>query len=212
MVGEWSAPHLDADDESALAELDPVRLAESVPDLNKISRIALHTTALIAHEYDPEQRVELAPFVTGFSFGMDTGGYNQARIDAVVRRQTVYDRGHEDSTSIAAKLHQLARRRIAGAPLYLCGMFGDPLEGGVRTGVTAEEVELQMADVAAGWARNVLQDRGALALQQRFRVVLYNGFVLDAEEAEKLDSERRVYQRLFGRCCVPQFDEALWEA
>jgi hypothetical protein len=199
LVGEGLDPYVEPEDEARLAELDPLELAKKVRDLNKISRIALQTTALIAHERDPEQRVDMAPYVAGMRYGMDTTGYNQARLESIVKRSTVYDRGHEDSTAIAAKFHELARRRVADAPLYLSGLYEEAPEGGVRVGVTAEEVELQMADVAAGWASDVLQGRGALALQRVFRLVLYNGFRLDATEAEKLDTERRFHQRLIER-------------
>ena len=199
LVGEGWDPCLEPEDETRLAELDPIRIAERVRNLNKISRIALQTTALIAHERDPEQRVDITPYVAGMRYGMDTTRYNQARLESIVKRSTVYDRGHEDSTAIAARYHELARRRVADAPLYLSGLYDEAPEGEVRVGATDEEVELQMADVAAGWASDVLQSQGALALHRTFRLVLYNGFLLDAEEAEKLDTERRFHRRLSER-------------
>lgn len=183
-----------------IQHLDPLVIAERTKDLNKLSRIALQTTALVAHELDPETRTDIAPYIEGFRYGMDTTGYNQARLEALVRRSVVYDRGHEDATSLAARYHEAARARAADCPLNWTDQDQErPLLGEVRVGVTQEEVELQVADVAAGWASHILGVRGALVLCNTFRVVIYNGSPLSRTEAERLDTERRFHDRMIER-------------
>lgn len=183
-----------------IGHLDPLRIARETKGLTKLSRIALQTTALVAHELDPETRTAIAPFVEGLRFGLDTAAYDQARLETLVRRSIVYDRGHEDATSIAAALHGAARTRAANCPIRWAAANDDvPTFGAVRTGATHEEAELQMADVAAGWASEILRTRGALALSKTFRFVVYNGVPLKQAQAERIDSERRFHDRLIER-------------
>lgn len=181
-------------------QLDPFEIAKRTTGLNKIARIALQTSALVAHEHDPEQHVAIGRYVDGGRWGTGIGEFNQARLEALARRSIVYDRGHEDSTSIAADLHRAARKRLENSPFSLAsaGDYAFPV-GDVRTGSTSDEVELQMADVAAGFARQILSEQGALALAKSFRVVLYNGRLLRLADAEKLDTESRFHRRLIDR-------------
>lgn len=179
--------------------LDPLAIAERTPDLNKLSRIALQTTALVAHEHDANTRIEFERYLVAHRW-MPDGWINQARLEALAKRSIVYDRGHEDSTSIAAKLHQAACERVNNCPRRWANPEEpDAAVGQVRTGITRDEVPLQMADVAAGWASSILASRGAVALAKTFRIVLYNGVPLDHTQAEKLDTERRFHDRLIAR-------------
>ena len=200
LVGEGLLAHERMEGLRGIKQLDPLSVAERTPDLNKLARIALQTTALVAHEYDPDARGDIEVHVEEMRWGMDDRRYNQARLEALARRSIVYDRGHEDATSIAARLHRAACDRLADSPLSWASPDDpDDLAGEVRTGVTAVEVQLQMADVAAGWAAHLLSTHGALALSKTFRIVLHNGLQLTNEEAQKLDTERRFHDSLIDR-------------
>lgn len=196
LVGDWGDE--DPNPEPDLSELDPVRLADSIGSLPKVARIALNTTALTAHERDPEHLVLLSPLMSSVRYSWDLSHVNQVRLEGIVGRSTVYDQGHKDATDIALKFHQIAQRRVTRAPTYLTGLVETP-RGEVRTGVTANEAELQVVDVATGWASEILNEQGAHALHRTFRLVIYNGMLLDSEEAEKLDSERRFHDRMIQR-------------
>lgn len=184
--------------ESSLAALDPFHLAAKEPKLNTVSRIALQTTALVSHEHDPDAR---RPLIEGVSvYGMAADGYyNQRRLEAIAHRSVVFDRGHEDATQVSIDFHRAAQRRLANSPLSMSGLDGTFPNGLVRTGDTAMEIELQMADIAVGWASHVLQEWGALELNRRFRCVLYNGIPLDRADAERLDTEKRFHRRAVER-------------
>jgi hypothetical protein len=196
LVCEWG-DH-DPNPEPGLLELDPVRLADSIGSLPKVARVALNTTALTAHERDPDQMVFLSPLMSSVRYSWDLSHVNQVRLEGIVARSTVYDQGHKDATDIALQFHQIAQRRVKRAPIYLTGLVETP-RGEVRTGVTAQEAELQAVDVATGWASEVLNEQGATALHRTFRLVIYNGMLLNGEEAEKLDSEMRFHNTMIQR-------------
>lgn len=187
-------------DKSALhsRDLDPLRLVERMPNLNKLSRVAIQATALMGHEHDPSFFEEVATSLRPHRF-WDEGRYNQVRLEALARRSMVFDRGHESETEFVVRLREAAVNRIDQFTPYRTGLIGRPMRGEVRMDVTATTVELQVADVAAGWAKHVLQERGTLELCRQFRLVIYNGITLSRERAMKLDDERRFGQRTIAR-------------
>ena len=183
---------------SPSSDLDPLRLVERMPDLNKLSRIAVQSTALMGHEHDPAFFDEIAATMRRFRF-WDESRYNQARLEALARRSVVFDRGHETETEFAMRLHHAAVGRVERFTPFRTGLITAPGHGEVRLDSTPSSSELQVADVAAGWAKDILQGRGALELCKQFRIVIYNGMTLHREQASRLDDERRFSRRAVSR-------------
>ena len=59
-----------------------------------------------------------------------------------------------------------------------------------------QEYALQLADMAAGWARQIAATQGILAAVLTFPLVLYNGRRLTAEAAAELDEKKLHHGRL----------------
>ena len=76
--------------------------------------------------------------------------------------------------------------------------------GYVRSDTDAKQQRLQLADVAAGWARTIIRAQGYDALVTTFRCVIYNGQILSREEAHLVDQERRDHAQLMKRYPTPR--------
>lgn len=193
----------DQDDDRQIAELDPIEVAERTKSLRKTSLIALQSTALVAHEYEEAYHDDMAVRLQPYRY-INPAALNYERLKVIAQRSVVFDRGHETETKVVEQLHEAANRRLGRNSLSF--VLGDFLEshpptvvGQVRTGVSQEEVELRIADVAAGFASDVLQERGTLELVSTFAVVIYSGNRLTPERAKRLEDERRFHKRIIAR-------------
>lgn len=194
------------DSERRATTATPERLSQRLGgSLKKISLLAAKTSTLMAHEEEPEARHELfasvAPPVASLRYASGDGLLNRARLEALASRRVVFDQGQTDVVNVVADLHRQAGERIQLYAPYL-GLRIPP-DGYVRSGDDREEMRLQIADVAAGWARDVLRTRGLFEVGMTFRLVLYNGSRLDLDEAKRIDEERSLHQRLMASIVKP---------
>lgn len=183
---------------AAVRKLDPLTVVDGWKSLTKAARLALQSAAIVAHEHDAAGRAALVRNTAMFRWNPE-GALNHARLMAISSRTVVFDRGHEQETGVLVKLHEAARRRVSHLPWWMDESGEESELGSVRTGESQREIELRMADVAAGWACDVLAERGAFELCKEFRLVIYNGVALSPERAKRLDDERRFFRRIVSR-------------
>jgi hypothetical protein len=165
--------------------------------LRKSILLAASATTALAYEQDPETEERFAGFGGLFRFAEDDF-VTRERLQAFAERQVVFDGGHEDVVRVVADLHQLViERRSRYASFF---DFESARRGYITTGDDREQLRLQLADVAAGYARDVLDTYGLVETCKRFRLVLFNGSRLDGDDARRYDDECRAHRNLVAKC------------
>lgn len=185
-------------------------IAESLGgSLNKAAKLASKTTALASPLLDPDRQparrhqsgegaVFLHPDLVQIAA--------QKALTVVADQRLVVDQGHSDITRLTQQMRDMAEvhagepffedRQAALETLRQQRRDGASARGYVRSDTDARQQRLQLADVAAGWARTVIRGRGYETLVTTFRCVIYNGRILTREDAVLLDRERRDHARL----------------
>jgi hypothetical protein len=179
-------------------KFSPAALCERLGgSLRKATLLAASATTAIAYEQDPEGREGFAELGGMTRFAIDDF-VTRARLEAFADRRVIFDGGHEDVVRLVSELHQEAKERCARYAPYL-GLESDR-RGYITTGDDREQLRLQLADVAAGYARDVLDTYGLVEACRRFRLVLFNGRRLDGDDARRYDDERRAHRTLVAKC------------
>jgi hypothetical protein len=124
------------------------------------------------------------------------------RLARIVDAGIVFDEGEEKTTAAVSQLRTCAAGVVSG---LRADLTSEPIatRGFVLTGNDADHPNLQLADVAAGWASLMLQQHGLLGLARGFAEVVYNGKRLDEAYAERLDRERRQHQVMLTGVRIP---------
>lgn len=195
------------DRDANLSRFTPTALLDRLGGgLGKATRLAASATTALVYEDDPDVAASpyerYAALAAGLRFA-DDSFLARARLEAFVDRRVVFDGGHDDVVRTLADLQNAAaERRALYAPYLDLGIGG----GYIRSGDDKQQLQLQLADIAAGYARDVLETFGVLEVWRRFRVVLHNGFRLDGDEARRYDEERTRHRRLVAKCLGETFD------
>ena len=132
-------------------------------------------------------------------FGVPDRWYAQAILRAIGKSKTIFDAGEKPDTEMVDELRRQAAR--AGA------IWSDEPEndeatdagGFVREGDDLTDWRLRVADIAAGYARDLLHRCGLAGMRVRYEVLLYNGAPLAEYDAERLDRERRQFEALAAK-------------
>lgn len=178
--------------------------------INKSALLATHATTLASPLLDPDHPDRLRsesrePFTVDGQDWRPPALVCAEVLGVVAQRRLVLDRGHDDVAAQAAKLRDLAE--LSADPLYALerargiealqqtALVGEA-RGYVRTGDDAFEQRLELADICAGWARTLVETRGFLGLVRECRCVIYEGLVLTADAADRLDEDRRRHRAL----------------
>lgn len=183
--------------------------------LNKVVKLASKATALALPVTDPDHaghaRVyeRLSSYVEVCRYGLPADKVAQASLAIIAERRMVVDGGHEDIVKLTEQLRDMAEVFAEGPYFDRARAFGDLAErrsadaasrrGFVRSGDDVRELRLQIADVLAGFGREIVACHGYVELHRRVRKVVYNGQVLTAELAATLDREKRDHARLTAR-------------
>lgn len=188
--------------------LDPHSLARRVGgSLAHAAKLASQSTVLIAHELAgagrEDQQQPSVPDAEATADAPDDFAFEnlydpRAFYDGSARRRlrrigavrAIVDAGEEHVTVVVDSVRAAA---AAVAP----GRGGEEL-GYVRVGTDLQYLRLQIADVAAGYARTLLSEQGAAGLVKQFRTVLYKGKMLDAADAARLDRDRVRHRQLLA--------------
>lgn len=169
--------------------------------LLQATRLAASATTAIAYEDDPDgrrivgQRLAALASITRY-VGDDF--LTRARLEAFADRQVVFDQGHEDVIRVVTDLHHKVLERHARYAPYLG--LEPTARGYITTADDRQRLRLQIADVAAGYARDVLATYGHRETVKRFRLVLFNGSRLDLDDAQRYDDERNRHRTLVAKC------------
>lgn len=166
----------------------------------KALRFAAKSTTLVAYEDDPATRMELEAGARAAAatlrYVSPRAWMARRRLELLAGRRLVFDRGQDDVVKLVAQLQRDGQaRRDLYAP-YLAMRGG---RGYVTTADDRDELRLQIADVAAGWATDMLASRGLLAVGRTFALVLYNGKRLDYDTAVRLDRDSMLHHQAVAR-------------
>jgi hypothetical protein len=117
----------------------------------------------------------------------------QAVLARLAGEQVIFDSGQRDVTEAVATVYHSIGARVALHGPYLglevpCGFVAEEDD--------RKELRLQLADVAAGWARDSFGSNGAKAVFNIFQAVFYNGKRLTLERAARLDADTAFHRRL----------------
>lgn len=177
--------------------------------LNKAAKLASKTTALVSPLLDPDRRgTPRSSRGEDAAFSFPELAHIEARnaLAVVADQRLVVDQGHQNITGLTQQLRDMAEvhagepffedRAAALETLRQQRREGASSRGYVRSDTDVRQRRLQLADVAAGWARTVIREDGYEALVTTFRCVIYNGRILTRGDAALLDRERRDYKRL----------------
>lgn len=180
---------------------NPTKLSQQLGGyLRKVSLLAAKTTTLMAHEDDPDTAdalfASVAPLLASLRFASGDGLLNRARLEALAGRRVVFDEGQADVVNVVADLQRQAHQRLDLYAPYP-GLRA-PHDGFVRSADDRDELRLEIAEVAVGWARDILQTHGLFEVGKTFRLVMYNGARLDPDDAKRIDEERSLHQRLMA--------------
>lgn len=189
--------------------------------LNKAAKLASKATALTAPIIDPDHpggdrvRRQAEVFAEAGSWGTFDWLVAQEALGVVAERRLVVDRGHQDITNLTARLRDMAEVHAQGPDFDRAQAFealrderaqaAHEGRGYVRAGDDRRHLQLQVADVVAGWGRTIIADprRGYRELARIFRCVLYNGAQLTPERAARLDEEITEHRKLVASFVVP---------
>ena len=182
--------------------------------LNKAAKFASKATVLAVPILDPEHPAYVAierrfeELAGVMRFGGYAGEMAQQALTLVANRRLVVDAGHRDITDLTAKLRDIVELHAKGpwfndAQQAIDAFTDDHAEspaarGFVRPGDDRQELRLQVADVAAGWAGTLIEQHGYRGLASVFRCVLYNGTPLTTERAMRIDERRRQHDGLLA--------------
>ena len=162
---------------------------------SKVHHVATKATTLVAYEHNEQDREERLRAIAERKQFLDPRACYAWDLEELAARRVVFDGGHTDITDRIEQLRAVAARHLALEPLY--GLL--PARAGyVVTGDDREEYALQIADMAAGWAREIMRAHGLLALVHAFPLVLYNGRKLTQESAGHLDDKKLFHAGLLG--------------
>lgn len=179
--------------------------------LNKAAKLASKATALAVPIIDPDHpggdrvRRRTEAYAEVSRWGSLDHLVSQEALGVVAERRMVVDQGHQDITDLTARLRDMAEVHSQGLYYDREQAFEALREareahfegrGFVRAGDDRRELLLQVADVAAGWARTIIVSRGYRELVNIFRCVLYNGSPLTQERAARLDEEIADHRKL----------------
>ncbi len=191
------------------ADLRAAVAGDLAQSITKAAKLASKVTVLTAPLLDPDGRhaAEGRGLVGGRgdwrSERFDPYGAlaSQEALGVAADRRLIVDAGHDDITALTAKVRDLAEvyardrffddreAAIAALQQQRDGEAGEGERGFVRAEDDRSDVRLQVADVAAGWARTLLAGGGYHALVVTFRCVLHNGRPLDRDGAVTLDRQ-----------------------
>jgi hypothetical protein len=164
--------------------------------LTAATRIASSATSLSATLIDPDSAYHsrrAKSFESYLRYADPDGFSSRIALKEIARRKLVLDEGHGEA-SIVESFRQMAAVTLAMDEFEEWESSEDNQDVGfVRDDSDNRVLSLQVADVAAGWARSVLSD-GYEALTSVFRVVLYNGRELARDEARQLDTDIREHR------------------
>ncbi len=183
--------------------------------LNKVVKLASKATALALPVTDPDHaghtRVyeRLSSYVEVYRYGLPADKVAQASLSIIAERRMVVDGGHDDIVKLTGQIRDMAEVFAEGPYFDRARAFGDLAErrstdaasrrGFVRSGDDVRELRLQVADVLAGFGREIVARHGYGELHRRVRKVIYNGQALTAELAATLDREKHDHARLMAR-------------
>lgn len=179
-------------------------------DLNKAAQFASKASVLAAHMLNPTSgegariRERHSAWLERSMWGGPNPEHSRDLLAAIAQRRLVLDGGHDDIIALTARLREVAEAHSDPFGFDQATAIGslDELRadsgahGFVRPGDDARELRLQVADVAAGWARTIIAARGFHALFNSFGYVLYNGVPLSREAAEDIDINIAEHRRL----------------
>lgn len=159
--------------------------------LNKAAKLASKSTALASPLLDPERhRARRRPGGEDLVFAPPQLVHVEAQraLTIVADQRLVVDQGHQDITQLTEQLRDMAEvhsgepflddRAAPFEALRQQRTEGASARGYVRADSDARQLRLQIADVAAGWARTIAREQGYAALVATFRCVVYNGRIL----------------------------------
>lgn len=181
------------------------RVADEIRgSISKATKLASRSMMLVMHERDPERRgrPDVGRWAGVMRFGNPETMLAHARLNEIAKAKIFFDKGEEDVTRVVDRLRKDAERVVAYSPLEDPNVRGFALDED-----DANMLRLQVADIAVGYARAIMEQprfaHVALAeLVQRFRLILYNGSQLTPEEATQADllriHHRHALQRAFG--------------
>lgn len=180
----------ETDGMSVKALLEELKRAPS-----KVHRLATKATTLVAYEHDDQEREERVRDIAERKQFFDPRTFYVWELEDLAGRRLVFDGGQNDITDRIEQLRAAAARYLAEVPSF--GMLP------VRTGYVVtvddrDEYALQIADMAAGWAREIARTHGLLEVSRTFPLVLYNGQKLTAEAAANLDEKKLHHGRLIS--------------
>lgn len=180
--------------------IDP--LAQTLgTSITKAAKLASKATVLATPLLDPDSaRPRVGIRGRDSVFEEFTHRRAQRALALVADHRLVVDQGHQDITTLTQRLRDMAevhateyfpedRQAAFNALQHHRDEVGRG-RGYVRADSDTRQIRLQIADVAAGWARTVLGGRGVAVLADTFRCVLYNGVVLGREHALSIDRVR----------------------
>ncbi len=182
---------------ASLRRIRPDKEIEQDRSLRQAVHLATSATTLMAHEHDPDARFldELRSDPTVCRFGDPYAEWrDRLRLEALAARRIVFDEGHADVVRAVSALREQAEQRVDEGMVLLSGRS---LGGFVGEGCDQRELRLQLADIAAGWASEILHTFDFARLHATFRVVIFNGIRLSALDAGRLDHQRIAHHRSF---------------
>jgi hypothetical protein len=193
MSGGWS----DGPDEFVLPFSSSRMIARCNGDLSRVAKLATQSTALIAERRDPDAIVpNLYPWAELPLRQIGPPGYEARHsLRAIGQTNIIFDRDEEPITQMVEEIRAAAE--VTGSQEWM--WIDLPPTGSARTGDDTGNLTLQIADVTAGYASDLIWSGGLTAVAMRFRFVLYNGEHLTIDEAVRLDKMRAAHRDLLAR-------------
>lgn len=162
-------------------------------NIHRVAKLATQSTALIAEQRDPDA---VRGWPLDWAESRFYGGWGpwdaKWHLRQIGRCNIIFDNDEPPITRMVEEVRAAAAARARYA--WLSG--DESAAGWVRNGDDRNHLQLQLADIAAGWARTLIERGGYLAAAMRFRFVLYNGERLTLESADRLDKLRAAHRRL----------------
>jgi hypothetical protein len=161
---------------------------------SKVHQIATKATTFTAYEHEEDWlAVRLQTIEKRRMFFDPRARYADWHLEELAGRRVVFDGGHSDITDRIEQLRAVASKHLATQPMY--GILA-ARQGYVVDSDDRQEYALQLADMAAGWARQIAATQRILAAVLTFPLVVYNGRRLTAEAAAELDEKKLHHGRI----------------
>jgi hypothetical protein len=187
---------------------------ELAGSLTHATLLASKSTVLLAPVLDPEhpRHPRIEHWAAGFAevcLGDSDPFAPRRTLVAVAGRRLLMDRGHENVRDLTAHVRHQAE--WFSHPSWLrwdpaadaddeadadAGRIPYRAPGYVRSADDKQVLGLQVADVAAGYARWIAENRGFRELQRAARTLLYNGRPLTGDGAARLDRDIAEHRRV----------------